>query len=1095
MKKKLIFFISIILSCIFISSVSIFASYLSDKAEIPVSLNNTGARSICQTDDGYVWIGQFAGLNRYDSKELVSYNSFVDSDGEKYSIENVKHLSSYENTLFLVCSSGLVKMENNTFRRILFPDSNVVINDLVMNDSGLLYICSTVGLYTYNLDNDSLNKDEKHPENISSIAIYNNYRYILKNDSIYDYDDKLIYNGNNGNAVNSACYFNDKLAIATKTGLIYFYDVMNNLMMDTVINLKDVSGKKGDMVHRFVYSSSDNDLFAACEKGLYSINSKTLEATYAKNLENTDKVVDLMIDYEGNLWIASYITGVSIISKSSLVDLLFDIDYKVMPEDQRLVYAILKDGNDLYMATEGGIYVYDIKTGNIKTNHPLVTKINEIIEYDEQKKREIDSLEKRKVGYAQDYNKLINNDIIFSSLGYELKDNDVVLVLNDSKNENIEYYEYHVAGPGLDNYYKKINTIPKSKVIVNITEKDDIYTSKCEYDVRIPWYDVRDIEKYKGKIYFATYGSGLLEYDPVTEEFRQYRGTDINPSDPDVNSNGYYAVAQRCLNANDDYLFIGTATNSIIRFDGTDFIYNDNLPISGAQILYIGESSFGKVTFVASANGIYTINENLEAGSFESIPGIEESTSGILKFYQDGDYFYYNIYGRLFVIDTNNDNETIEIKIPYVNSSITEINKIKITDGDGNITYKYVVASEKQIYIINDLLADNLEYEFYDSSNGLKSSIKGNSSGYYDEEDSIYYFQSQNGVFTYNFKNDVNTRVPLKIQVNSVKVDDKNIIGDKIIIDKYADRVTFNISVLSFKPTKGYSVYYKLEGVDNEYIKLSDSQLSVSYTNLSGGSYQFSTYVIDENGQLSNEVTISLVKDKRVYETVWFWVLIIILALLLIGAINFLIIWRRSKQAKKRESELKEITIESIEAIARTIDAKDTYTNGHSIRVGHYSRIIAEELGMEGDELENLYYTALLHDIGKIGIPDAILNKPGRLTDEEFDIMKSHTTKGAKILKDISTIPNIVEGAKYHHEKYGGGGYPEGLKGEDIPYIARIICCADCFDAMATRRVYKDPYPKEKIISEFERCKEIQFDPKIADVVIKLIEEGKLKAE
>ena len=95
----------------------------------------------------------------------------------------------------------------------------------------------------------------------------------------------------------------------------------------------------------------------------------------------------------------------------------------------------------------------------------------------------------------------------------------------------------------------------------------------------------------------------------------------------------------------------------------------------------------------------------------------------------------------------------------------------------------------------------------------------------------------------------------------------------------------------------------------------------------------------------------------------------------------------------------------------------------------------------------------------------------------------------------ISTIPNIVEGAKYHHEKYGGGGYPEGLKGEEIPYIARIICCADCFDAMATRRVYKDPYPKEKIISEFERCKEIQFDPHMADVVIKLIKEGKLKAE
>ena len=233
----------------------------------------------------------------------------------------------------------------------------------------------------------------------------------------------------------------------------------------------------------------------------------------------------------------------------------------------------------------------------------------------------------------------------------------------------------------------------------------------------------------------------------------------------------------------------------------------------------------------------------------------------------------------------------------------------------------------------------------------------------------------------------------------------------------------------------------------------------------------------------------------HIYEQVWFWIFIISVGVALICGINFGMIYSREKKAEEREAELKEITLESIEAIARTIDAKDTYTNGHSIRVGHYSRIIAEALGMQGDELENLYYIALLHDIGKIGIPDAILNKPGRLTDEEFAVMKSHTTKGAKILKDISTIPNIVEGAKYHHERYGGGGYPEGLKGEEIPYIARIICCADCFDAMATRRVYKDPYPQEKIISEFERCKEIQFDPNIADIVIKLIEEGKLKAE
>ncbi|MBO4276866.1 MAG: HD-GYP domain-containing protein, partial [Clostridia bacterium] len=195
----------------------------------------------------------------------------------------------------------------------------------------------------------------------------------------------------------------------------------------------------------------------------------------------------------------------------------------------------------------------------------------------------------------------------------------------------------------------------------------------------------------------------------------------------------------------------------------------------------------------------------------------------------------------------------------------------------------------------------------------------------------------------------------------------------------------------------------------------------------------------------------------------------------------------------KRQLEYKNITVEAIQAIARTIDAKDEYTNGHSIRVGYYSKVIAENMGMSSDEVDNIYYIALLHDIGKIAIPDSILNKPGRLTDDEFAVMKRHTTRGAKILKGISTIPQIIEGAEYHHEKYGGSGYPSGLKGEDIPFVARIICCADCFDAMASKRVYKEPFPIEKIISEFERCSGTQFDPKIAKVVIHLMETGKLK--
>ena len=148
---------------------------------------------------------------------------------------------------------------------------------------------------------------------------------------------------------------------------------------------------------------------------------------------------------------------------------------------------------------------------------------------------------------------------------------------------------------------------------------------------------------------------------------------------------------------------------------------------------------------------------------------------------------------------------------------------------------------------------------------------------------------------------------------------------------------------------------------------------------------------------------------------------------------------------------------------------------------------------MSAVEVDNIYYIALLHDNGKIAIPDSILNKPGRLTYAEYEIMKSHTTRGAAILREISTIPHIIEGAKSHHEKYDGSGYPEGLSGESIPFVARIICCADCFDTMASKQVYKESFSTEAIINEFRRCAGTQFDPHIAGIVIELIASGKLK--
>ena len=223
-----------------------------------------------------------------------------------------------------------------------------------------------------------------------------------------------------------------------------------------------------------------------------------------------------------------------------------------------------------------------------------------------------------------------------------------------------------------------------------------------------------------------------------------------------------------------------------------------------------------------------------------------------------------------------------------------------------------------------------------------------------------------------------------------------------------------------------------------------------------------------------------------------FWVALAALAIWTIALIIYLITSSQIRKYNERHKRDNEIINESIETFTGFIDAKDPYTNGHSKRVAQYTRLIAKEMGYEGEELDRIYYIALLHDCGKIGVPDNILGKPGRLTDEEFDIIKSHTVRGGEILSSFRSLEGAGEGALYHHERYDGRGYPEGKAGEDIPLIARMICVADSYDAMNSNRVYRKKLTKEDIINEIEKNKGTQFDPKIADVFLKLMKNGKV---
>lgn len=198
------------------------------------------------------------------------------------------------------------------------------------------------------------------------------------------------------------------------------------------------------------------------------------------------------------------------------------------------------------------------------------------------------------------------------------------------------------------------------------------------------------------------------------------------------------------------------------------------------------------------------------------------------------------------------------------------------------------------------------------------------------------------------------------------------------------------------------------------------------------------------------------------------------------------------RRLDEKTKEMERVTIQAIMTVANTVDAKDDYTKGHSMRVAAYSELLAQRLGWSEEEIQNIYYVAMLHDVGKIGVPDAVLNKPFKLTDVEFRLIKGHTLMGAEILNDFRMFPNISVGAKYHHERYDGKGYPEGLKGESIPLVARVIGLVDSYDAMTSNRVYRKRLSDDIVMQELEKGKGSQWDPDLVDIFVELIKEGAL---
>lgn len=405
-----------------------------------------------------------------------------------------------------------------------------------------------------------------------------------------------------------------------------------------------------------------------------------------------------------------------------------------------------------------------------------------------------------------------------------------------------------------------------------------------------------------------------------------------------------------------------------------------------------------------------------------------------------------------------------------------------------------IIESDGYIYLLRsgcvakaaaaELLSDSWTadgFSILQKADGLAGSITANS--WQAVKGGMLFVCTGSGIFVITQSDSGNDMPAPKAVIAAITVDGTVYRDPYRVISISGDTVRITVEYAVLTERKNVSVSYILDGFENAFTETDARTGTIGYTNLSGGTYTFRISV--DGGE---EYSVVNVKEKALYEQWYVAAGAVLAALAAIYFIIRLIVHIRMKKLMARQKQYRKITEEALLAISKTIDAKDTYTNGHSRRVAEISRMLALRLGMSKEEAENVYYTGLLHDIGKIGVPRNILNKPSKLTPEEFEQIKKHPETGYNILKDITTIPYISDGAHYHHEKYDGTGYNHGLRGESIPLIARIIAVADACDAMAIGRIYRPPMQRTDIIEELRRCRGSQFDPKIADIMINYLE-------
>ncbi len=641
---------------------------------------------------------------------------------------------------------------------------------------------------------------------------------------------------------------------------------------------------------------------------------------------------------------------------------------------------------------------------------------------------------------------------VYGSIGMERKVVNAIVMWQDG---------YYIGtDKGLDvvdkNCHREINN--------ELTEELDGKRIRCMY------VDSKD------HLWICTYGSGLMEYAPNGESWA-YNA-----------ESGSFGNRARIVTGLSDgtILAAGDTGISFIRDHKITKTIKNTDGLINSMILTVTEQSDGTILAGTDGDGIAILKDGEVKQMLTREDGL--SSEVILRTVKDpkSEGVFVVTSNSLCYLDPEGSIRVLD-KFPYFNNY-----DIWVKDED-----TLFVMSSAGIYVVerDELVSGgDIAWELLDARRGLGTSLTANSWNYNNNRGELF-LPCDTGVYIIDVEKYNSDAKSYRMQLASVKLDGVLQPMDRtgvIEVGRDKSRIELDPEILNYT-IQDPNVGYYLEGYINQWTILPQNNLnSIYYDNLPAGEYTFHLAIFDSAGEHPlEEKKFTLIKTGKLYEQPGFlFYMVLILSFTMIW-FTWLIVQRQLNQQQIKLN----MANETVMAIANAVDAKDVRTHQHSTRVAEYSVMIAREMNCfkwwrREKDLSSLKKAAQLHDIGKIGVPDSVLNKVGRLTDEEYVQMKSHVTRGAEILKDFTLVEHVEEGTRFHHERYDGKGYPDGLKGEEIPLFGRIIGVADAFDAMTSNRVYRNHMDTDYVLTEMQRGRGTQFDPNALDAFMRLIEKG-----